>query len=71
MIEFELRGDENDFIALNQLLKASGLCEHGAMANEVISEGMVQVNGEVDLRKRAKLKRGDQIKFNNDEIKIV
>lgn len=70
MTEFELRSDGDDFIALNQLLKATGMVEHGAMANEVITQGLVLLNGNKELRKRAKLRKGDIVSFNNSEVKI-
>lgn len=70
-IEFELRVDALDYIALNQLLKATGVAENGAMANELISEGYISVNGEVDTRKRAKIRKGDAITFEDQKIIII
>ena len=37
-----------EFIKLGQALKAAGLVESGVEAKEVIQEGLVMVNGEVD-----------------------
>lgn len=71
MIEFKLKKGPDDFIMLNQLLKALFLVESGAMANDVISEGMVIRNGELEQRKRAKIKCGDLIEFNGETIKIL
>lgn len=39
-----------EFIKLGQALKAAGLVESGVEAKEVIQEGLVMVNGEVDTR---------------------
>ena len=45
----------DEYIKLGQALKASGLVESGAEAKEVITEGMVCVNGEADTRRGRKL----------------
>ncbi len=73
MIEFTLKTGENDppYIELNKLLKATAVCESGAMANQCILEGMVKLNGNVDYRKRAKIRSGDKIQFENTVIKVV
>ena len=68
MKDFKLRGD---YITLGQLLKAENLVEDGAMAKEVIKEGMAKVNGEVDTRRGKKLYPGDVVEFEGNEIKIV
>ena len=43
-----------EFIKLGQALKAAGLVESGVEAKEVIQEGLVMVNGEVDTRRGIK-----------------
>ncbi len=64
---FTLReGDE--FIPLIQLLKATGVVESGSEAQEVVMAGMVLRNGEVEMRKRAKIKDGETVVFQNYEI---
>ena len=68
MIEFILEGD---FIPMIQLLKATDLVPSGGEAQIVVLEGLVKYNGEVDYRKRLKVKRGDIVEFNNQKIKIV
>lgn len=72
MIEFELRDgdDETAYIELNKLLKATQACESGAMANQCILEGLVKLNGKIDLRKRAKIRKGDIISFEDITIKV-
>lgn len=59
-----------EFIKLGQALKAAGLVESGVEAKEVIQEGLVMVNGEVDTRRGRKLYAGDQVVFDGEEIKI-
>ena len=59
-----------DFIKLGQALKAAGLVESGVEAKEVIQEGLVSVNGEVDTRRGRKIYDGDVILFDGEEIRI-
>ncbi len=73
MIEFKLKTGENDtpYIELNKLLKATVVCESGAVANRSIIEGMVKLNGKVDHRKRAKIRKGDEVQFEDTVIRVV
>lgn len=59
-----------DYIKLGQALKAAGLVESGVEAKDVIQEGLVSVNGEIDTRRGRKLYAGDVAAFNGEEIKI-
>ena len=59
-----------EFIKLGQALKAAGLVESGIEAKEVILNGLVLVNGEVDTRRGKKLYDGDVVTFDGEEIKI-
>ena len=68
-IHFTLREGE-DFIPLIGLLKACDLVYSGAEAQEVVTEGMVLRNGEVETRKRAKITPGEVIIFENYEILV-
>ena len=61
MEEFALKNTE--FIELNNLLKVLCLCDTGGVAKAAIAEGRVKVNGEVELRKRCKIRKGDVIDF--------
>jgi ribosome-associated protein len=67
-LEFELREGE-DFIPLASLIKAVNLVENGAQALHVVEEGLVKRNGEVELRKRAKIRAGEVIEV--DEYRIT
>ncbi|MGC5168283.1 RNA-binding S4 domain-containing protein [Luteimicrobium sp. DT211] len=51
----------DDEIRLGQFLKLADLAESGATARELITEGEVRVNGEVDLRRGRRLVRGDVV----------
>ena len=71
IIPFELRGGEDDFIQLIQLLKATNCVYSGSEAQEVVTAGMVLRNGVVELRKRAKIVRGDMIEFGDNRIEVL
>ena len=61
---------KDEFIKLGQALKLAGLCESGVEAKEVIQEGLVLVNGEIDTRRGRKLYEGDLVEFDGIQIKI-
>ncbi len=61
----------DEFIKLGQALKAVGYVESGVEAKDVIQEGLVLVNGEIDTRRGRKLYDGDIVTFDGQEIKIV
>lgn len=61
---------EDEFIKLGQALKAAGLVDSGVEAKEVIQDGLVQVNGEIDTRRGRKLYDGDVVFFDGEEIQI-
>lgn len=59
-----------EYIKLGQALKASGLVSSGIEAKEVIMDGLVKVNGEVDTRRGKKLYDGDTVSYDGEDIKI-
>lgn len=61
----------DEFIKLGQALKLAGAVDEGADAKFVIQDGLVKVNGEVDLRRGRKVYEGDVISFNGQEIKVT
>jgi len=67
MIEFELT---SEYIELIKLLKLLTLVESGGQAKIVVESGFVKLNGEVEHRKRAKIRIGDVIEFNGQQIHI-
>jgi ribosome-associated protein len=68
MIEFKVTGD---FIPMIQLLKAANLVQTGGEAQIVVSEGEVKYNGQVDYRKRLKVRAGDTVEFAGEIIKVI
>ncbi len=67
-IEFKITGD---YIELIQLLKAIGIAQTGGHAKMIVDEEMVTRNGEIELRKRAKLIVGDLIEVENFVINLI
>ena len=67
-ITFELRGE---FIALDSLLKACGLAESGGRAKTMVAEGRVQVDGQDELRKTAKIRAGQVVGVQGARIRVV
>ncbi len=62
---------DQPFIKLGQVLKLAGIADSGSYAKLFISDGLVQVNGEVDTRRGRKVYPGDIITFEDQTIKIV
>ncbi len=60
----------DEFIKLGQLLKLTNLVESGAMAKEVIEEGLVKYNGEVETRRGKKIYPGDIVEFNGESVTV-
>ena len=67
-MEFSLK---SEFIELDNLLKAMRLVGSGAVARQRIEEGLVKVNGQVEMRIRRKLRVGDSVEFREHRISIV
>ena len=59
-----------DYIKLGQALKAAGLAESGVDAKLVIQDGLVKVNGSIEIQRGKKLVAGDIVEFDGEEIKI-
>lgn len=61
----------DEFIKLGQAMKLSGLAESGVEAKEYIIDGLVKVNGEVDLRRGRKLYENDIFEFDGKSVKVT
>ena len=66
---FTLR-DTDEFITLQNLLKAQNIVATGGEAKYVITDGLVQVNGEPECRRGRKLRTGDTVTFEDYEITV-
>ena len=69
MIDFDLDG--HDYIELHSLLKVTGLCESGGLAKLLVADGLVKVDGEVELRKRCKVRAGQIVELNDQQIVVL
>lgn len=69
MLKFEL--GTHEYIELNNLLKVVGLVESGGVAKNLIAEGLVKVDGKVELRKRCKIRVDQVIEFQDEYVKVI
>ena len=68
MIEFELKAE---FIALCDLLKIEGIADSGGQGKAMVAEGIVRVDGEIELRKTAKIRAGQVVECLGQEIQVI
>ena len=67
-MEYKLK---DEYIELMKLLKYLNVVQSGGEAKMVITDGLVRVNGEVEFRKRRKLRKGFVVEFEDVTIKIL
>ncbi|MDQ7043746.1 MAG: RNA-binding S4 domain-containing protein [Sulfurimonas sp.] len=68
MMQFELK---DEYIELFKLIKVLDLVDSGAQAKMIVADGYVERNGEVELRKRAKIIKGDRLVIGGDvEVEV-
>lgn len=60
----------DESIRLGQFLKLASLIESGADAKAVISDGLVEVNGEVETRRGRQLRAGDVVTFEGQSARV-
>lgn len=61
----------DDSIRLGQFLKLASLIESGAEAKEVIADGLVSVNGEVEVRRGRQLHTGDVVEIAGASARVA
>jgi ribosome-associated protein len=61
---------QGDMIRLGQFLKLAGLVDSGAEAKDVIAEGLVQVDGEVDTRRGRQLRAGMVVSLRGEAVRV-
>ena len=66
MEKFDLDG--RAYVELNNLLKLTGLSPSGGIAKMVIAGGEVSVDGEIETRKRCKIKAGQIVEYAGQKI---
>ena len=60
-----------EFIRMDALLKLAGLVMTGGEAKEAVLDGLVSVNGEVCLMRGKKIRPGDTVFFDGEELEVV
>jgi len=68
MENFDLDGRE--FVELSNLLKLTGLRSSGGTAKMAIAAGLVTVDGQVELRKRCKIRPGQIVACEGRQIVV-
>lgn len=61
----------DEMIRLGQFLKLANLVENGVHAREVIQDGLVQVNGQIEEARGKQLHTGDTVTLNGVTVKVV
>lgn len=62
---------ERDFIELNQLLKLTGVVDSGGAGKHLVADGIVYVDGQIELRKTCKIRSGQKVTIGDKEIKVL
>lgn len=60
-----------EFIKLDALLKFSGIAYTGGEAKILIQEGQVSVNGEICTMRGKKIRSGDNVSVDGEEVTVV
>jgi ribosome-associated protein len=67
-LEFRLTGE---FIALNDLLKVTGVCASGGAGKALVASGRVRVDGAAESRKTRKIRAGQAVRVGDVEIRVL
>ena len=62
--------EDQDHIALCDLLKLAGLAQSGGQAKALIAAGQVQRNGATETRKTAKIQDGEIIAIGSQTVQV-
>ena len=68
MIEINI---DSEYIKLDQFLKLADIASTGGHAKYLIQEGVVKVNGEVEMRRGKKLVPGDVVEVEGNQITLT
>ena len=68
IVELVLRGEH---IALDALLKATGLAQSGGSAKRLIADGQVRVDGQIEARKTCKIRAGQRVALGDACVDVV
>ncbi|MCG7611120.1 MULTISPECIES: RNA-binding S4 domain-containing protein [Mycobacterium] len=61
----------DDSIRLGQFLKLASLIDSGADAKVVIADGLVSVNGQVEIRRGRQLHPGDTVTLGDQAARVT
>ncbi len=61
---------KGEYIKLGQALKAAGTVGSGVDAKYIIEDGLVSVNGQIEMQRGKKLRVGDVVTFEGNTITI-
>ena len=61
----------DEFIKLGQALKLAGLSGNGVKKKNDITDGLVKVNGEIELRRGRKLYDGDEFEYDGNKVRVI
>ena len=67
LIDFELRGEH---IALDALLKETGLAPSGGLAKRMVADGLVKVDGRDESRKTCKIRAGQVVALAGERVRV-
>jgi ribosome-associated protein len=62
---------DGEMIRLGQLLKLSGLAQSGGEARELVTEGVVRVNREIETRRGRQLHHGDVVEVDGERVRVA
>ena len=60
----------DDVIRLGQFLKLAGVVDSGAETKSRVAAGEVRVNGAVETRRGAQLRRGDVVSVDGERLRV-
>ena len=61
---------KEEYIELFKLIKLLDLVDSGAEAKMIVADAHVKRNGEIEMRKRAKIRKGDILEIGDVTIKV-
>ncbi|HVF78335.1 MAG TPA: RNA-binding S4 domain-containing protein [Solirubrobacteraceae bacterium] len=61
----------DETIRLGQLLKLAGVAGTGGEARELIQDGEVHVNGEIEMRRGRQLRDGDVVEALGERLRVI
>ncbi|MCK5676610.1 MAG: RNA-binding S4 domain-containing protein [Verrucomicrobia bacterium] len=67
-MNFPIKGE---YIELCKLLKAANLVMSGGEGKEVVAQGLVTVDGQLETRKRCKIRPGQIVEFAGNTIEVA